>query len=369
MRERERERESKNQGVLVPLDTSWFDEEPERYLAQDDFIEFQKIAGVDFRGLLSEDKNVVGTTQKNLVDQSIILNEIQKSHFGYEFPFIIYTHSLNFFENVKNHNLDMDRIILGRDMGDSLRRRHISLSHAIIPSVIRELNNSFGRPVVAKNLGSGVGLDVINAASKQNGMVKEVLNYDTNQDAVSLGQLITTHLEDKGELDSGKVKFILQSLMKSKERVDLIIKIGVICGLQDNVALSLIKQDFNQLSEGGKLIISSSNECMKAEDPLGSFLIQHMGSRKDPFEGWGLNCRSKLAIITLLEDAGFKNIEIYSDTRYPGKEDLPDEIILGVDTLPAEAVGYNHPGIPLNLPPKHILDQETAYNWIAVAAK
>ena len=47
--------ESKKPSLTVPLDTAWFDREPERYLSREDFVGFQKIVGVDFRDLLSKD--------------------------------------------------------------------------------------------------------------------------------------------------------------------------------------------------------------------------------------------------------------------------------------------------------------------------
>ena len=47
----------------------------------------------------------------------------------------------------------------------------------------------------------------------------------------------------------------------------------------------LLAGDYSMLNEGGKLIVSSSNEEMRKTDPLGSFLIQHIGTREDPKKG------------------------------------------------------------------------------------
>jgi hypothetical protein len=43
---------------FIPLDTSWFDKEPEKYLSREDFREFQEISGVDFRRLLPRQLNM-----------------------------------------------------------------------------------------------------------------------------------------------------------------------------------------------------------------------------------------------------------------------------------------------------------------------
>ncbi|MDZ7700102.1 MAG: hypothetical protein U5R49_25305 [Deltaproteobacteria bacterium] len=180
---------------------------------------------------------------------------------------------------------------------------------------------------------------------------------------------MTRHLENAQLLEPDVVEFIPKSLTKSFEPADLIVKVGVICGLQDMVAQMLITGDYSMLNDGGKLVISSSNENMRDRDPLGSFLIQHIGTREDPKKGWGLNFRTKETLFDLLTNAGFSDIEIYDDANYPGKEDLPDDILYGVETLPSHAMGYEHDGKPLSLPPKDVLDQNIGYNWIAVATK
>ena len=368
-RERERERESKTPDIAVPLSTAWFDEEPERYLAREDFIRFQDISGVDFMDLLSDDRDKVMTAQTHLAQKSVLLNEIRKLHFGYGFPLLVYTHDMALGEAVVNHNQDIDETILARDMGDSLRRRHITLSHAAIPQAIDTLYERQGRPVVIKNLGSGVGLDCLNALIARPEKVDAVINYDTSGEALQLGEKISRHLEAEGKIRRGVVRYVRKSLTKSREPADLIVKIGVICGLRDFAASYLLAEACNTLNPGGMLIVSTSNENMEKTDPLGSFLIQHIGTRNDPFMGWGLNFRKKETLEKMLREAGYSEIAIYSDTEYPGRDALPEKILHGIDTLPAEAMGYEHSGKPLSLPPREVLDQRISYNWIAVAAK
>jgi hypothetical protein len=354
---------------FIPLDTSWFDREPERYLERDDFREFQEVSGIDLRQFVAKDRETIQKAQHALISQSVIANEIQSAYFGFGFPFMLYTHDLRFSSAVPHHNIEIDKIIVAFDMGDSLRRRHFSLSHAVIPHMVNDLYQSLGRPVVIKNLGAGTGLDTLNAARYSDGSIAQIINYDNNAQAVALGQRMTKHLEERGIIHPGIVQYIPKSLTKSTEPADLIIKIGVICGLQDFAAEFLLAQSFAQLSEGGKLIVSSSNVNMYCHEPLTSFLIQHVGAKDDPFAGWSLNCRTEEGLRGLLTRAGFKEIAIYSDTDYPGKDKLPEKKLYGVDTLPSEVMGYDHPGFPLRLPPKEVLDKGTAYNWIAVATK
>jgi hypothetical protein len=312
---------------------------------------------------------VVRAAQTSLIEKCVILNEIQKLHFGYGFPLFVYTHDFDLFEPVPEHMAELDEFILGINMGDSLRRRHMALSHAIIPRVITELYQELGRPLMVKNLGSGVGLDTLHAVVMTDGKVSKLFNYDTDADAIGLGQKTVEFLEKAGHISRGDVQYIRKSLTKSFEPADLIVKIGVICGLQDPIAQMLLTGDYNMLNEGGKLIVSASNEEMRSRDPLGSFLIQHIGTRGDPKKGWGLNFRKKETLHNLLTSAGFTDIQIYDDSNYPGKENLPDELLYGVETLPSHSMGHDHDGKPLSLPPKEELDRNIGYNWIAVATK
>ena len=352
----------------MPLSTAWFDEEPDRYLAREDFIHYQEVAGLNFRDLLSDETDKVKRAQAILCRKSVLFNETQKLHFGYGFPFIVYTHFLDFFKPVPEHEVELDKIILASDMGDSLRRRHIALSHAVIPRAIDTLYERQGRPVVIKNLGSGVGLDCLNALIARPEKVDAVINYDTSGEALQLGEKISRRLETEGKIRRGVVRYVRQSLTKSREPADLIVKIGVICGLRDFAASYLLAEASNTLNPGGMLIVSTSNEHMEKTDPLASFLIQHIGTRNDPFMGWGLNFRTREGFAKLLTDSGFPCFEIHSDTDYPGRELLPDEIKFGIDTLPTIVEGRPVNG-PLRLPPRDVLDRGIGYNWIAVAAK
>jgi hypothetical protein len=78
----------KMKGTLAPIDTSWFDKDPERYLVREDFLEFQEMAGVDFHDLLSHEIPVVERDQQKIISQSTIFSEIRNEHSGYSAPFL-----------------------------------------------------------------------------------------------------------------------------------------------------------------------------------------------------------------------------------------------------------------------------------------
>ncbi len=355
--------------VTVPLDTSWFDAAPEKYLTMPDFISFQETAGVDFRDLLSPDPNIVKSAQFKIVSQSVIMNEIQSLHFGFGFPLLVYTQNIMFFHTTDKHSQEIDDILFAFDMCDSLRRRHIALSHAILPQSVEEAFESRKLPVVVKNLGSGVGLDMINAAHYSDGRIGRVLNYDTNTMATGLGKTIVKNLEKEGRLAPGVFHFLEENLGNSNEPADVIIMVGIICGLKDSFAKRLIKKCHGQLNSGGKLVITSSNHRMRSSDPLANFLIQHIGTKDDPFNGWGLNFRKRETMHKLLSDAGFRDVQIHDDANYPGKEAISHNILYSVDNLPARVMGYPTLDRPLSLPDKETLERGYGYNWIAVATK
>ena len=360
---------SKTDGILVPNNTSWFDKNPDKYLERDDFKNFARVAKIELRDLFSDDLHKLKSAQDKVVQQSVIFNEIQKLHFGYGFPLFVYTSDFELFEKPLRHNEELDSITLEMPMCDSLRRRHVALSHAILPRVVDRLFEETGGPVIIKNLGSGVGLDSLHLLKHASGKVSSVLNYDTDPGAIALGTRITRYLESQKEIEKEVVEYIPKSLTQSFEPADLIVKVGVICGLQDAAAQNLLASDCALLKKGGKLVVTSSNMEMRQRDPIANFMIQHIGSREHPRKGWGLNFRTRETLRSTLERAGFSKVQIYDDSNYPGKEELSEEILYGCDTLPARALDRDTSGTPVSLPARDVLDKGIGYNWIAVATK
>jgi hypothetical protein len=355
--------------VLAPVDASWFKQNQEEYLSRQDFIKFQKLTGVDLLDLLSKDPEVVRKAQKKIVDQCVVLNEVQKFHAGYSFPFFVYTHNFEFADKISNHNLEVDKMVLSLDMCDSLRRRHIALSHVLLPNEIIKIAEMFNKPIIIKNYGSGVGIDIMRALLKIPINVEKVLNYEINKDSIKLGRDIVEYLEKQGFLEGGVIEYVRKNFMKSKRKAHMIVAIGIICGLTDYAAREVIIKAYDDLTENGKLIISSANHHMKSTCPLSNILIQHIGTRKDPLKGWGLNFRTKDILENLLSEAGFKEIQIYDDANYPGRETLPQNILHSVEELPAQAKRFKSNTQPISLPPKEIFDRGIGYNWLAIAKK
>ncbi|MFP3912183.1 MAG: hypothetical protein ACLFUT_08885 [Desulfobacteraceae bacterium] len=150
---------------------------------------------------------------------------------------------------------------------------------------------------------------------------------------------------------------------------DLFSMVGVICGLNDRAALTALKLAHRILGGGGgRIVVTSTNENMLDRDPLGSFIIQHIGSAHDPFHGWGLNCRSRETMYRLLEKAGFTQVQLFDDAAYPGRTTLLKKgLLTGVDPLPSKVMGHGSATVPLALPPPE--ERAIGFNHIAVAVK
>jgi hypothetical protein len=85
--------------------------------------------------------------------------------------------------------------------------------------------------------------------------------------------------------------------------------------------------------------------------------------------GWSQSWRRTLGRWCFELRAGVSDIQIYDDANYLGKDNLPNDVLYGIETLPSQALGHDHNGKPMSLPSTEVLDQNIGYNWIAVATK
>ncbi|OQY11024.1 MAG: hypothetical protein B6I30_07795 [Desulfobacteraceae bacterium 4572_187] len=178
-------------------------------------------------------------------------------------------------------------------------------------------------------------------------------------------------LKRNNQMNGMNVHFQNASYMESNEKADLIVKIGILCGLDNEFAVDTLKKDHQDLNPGGKIVASSSNIHMKTSDPLANFLLQNIGARRKdklfPFKGWPLNYREKSTMIHLFEAAGFQDIRISTEADPKWLNRLSSEELYNVDVLPALTRGINHDGNPQILLKGNLY--ETGYNWIVVASK
>ena len=367
--------------IHVTTDTTWFNEKKEKYLNSPNFKRFQKASGVNLEDLSSNNPNIKRKAQEELIKKSIILNAIRTKIGDYFCP-LVYTHEFGIVDPVPEHVLETDLMILEGDMCDSLRRRHNALSYAMLPEIISGLENELKRPLVIKNIGSGMGIDVLNALmelGKTNDIGKYIqknMNLDIDTGLLNFGIRITNYLEGRNMIPQGLTSYANKNLFFSREKADLAVFIGYICSTKDEFASRTLDFIRKTLNKGGQIVVSSSTYHMRNTDPLSSFLIQNLGLQEDkemgypddPLFGWPLNFRTKEQMKNVLKDAGYKDIKVYDDANFPGRDSIEYKMISEVDCLPSIALGLKEKEYkPLKLPSKDILNKKIGYNWIAVA--
>jgi SAM-dependent methyltransferase len=354
--------------LAKPYRSEWEREERESF-QRPEFVRFQTTAGIDFSDLLADDRETVVRAQRHLTDQSVLCHELRRDRTGYRLPLMACTHELNFGSPRISHNLDLDRLLLGEELIDSLRRRHIALYQALLPGQLQDLARQFKEPLTVLNLGSGGGLDTLHLLQDDPDRVARVINLDIDPEAVAWGRNLAGALERKRLIPRGRIEYDCRSLMKSRTRGHLVLLAGVICELSDAAARSVLRRIHALLPVGGRLLLSTFNDNLPERSPLGAFLLHHLGSNLDPADGWTGTGRSRKALRGLLTEAGFRELTIYDDRNYPGRASLPDEILWGVDTLATTAFDLDHPGRPLTRSLDEIGKPQPGCNWIAVAEK
>jgi hypothetical protein len=86
-------------------------------------------------------------------------------------------------------------------------------------------------------------------------------------------------------------------------------------------------------------------------------------------KAWSLSFRTKETMEKVVRATGFREVEIYDDSNYPGIEDLEPSVLYGVERLAAHAKGFSEHHEPLRLPAREKSEARIGYNWIAVATK
>lgn len=361
----------------VPVDNSWFQENREKYLNSQAFQEFQAISGVNLEDLTSDHPGVRQAAQTTLASRSVILNAIRNTIGDYFCP-LTYMHALDFAPSVPDHIEEIDRSILAFDMSDSLRRRHFAISCSILPETIKQLRYLLGLPLTIKNLGAGLGIDVLNAvrtlAQEHHGVeyVAHVLNYDIDRELLNRAHRVADYALRTNLCGSSvRFKFETKNLFMDRQKADLVVLAGIICGLTDDFATDLLRHLSRTMTPRGALIVTSSNYHMRCTDPLASLLIQNIGLHGyDPLWGWPLNFRTREQLEAVLDRAGFASWQIYDDANFPGRETIDDKMYGAIDSYAAIALGLRDQDYqPLRLPPRQTLEKKTGYNWIAVAWK
>lgn len=285
---------------LVPLDIEWFTGSIDGFLERDEFMEFSKIIGFNYADVLDPSKRE--SIADKICNHSSIFYEIRRAKGGAFFPEKVYRKNVNFFNMAPSQIPEADELILFRPMCYSLNLRFQSLRYSILPYIFdTRFNKKDG--IIVGNLGSGLGRDLHEPVKCYDGLIRRVINIDTDKDAIAIGQ------QEVPNSIADKVAYYNGSLLDDNPEGDLYdfcLLIGVICPLTDKSAELLLSRIYQQMAKEGQIAVSSSSYKMRQDDPLCSINIQLTAH-------WALNCRTKDALYNILKNSGFSNIEILSE--------------------------------------------------------
>ena len=250
------------------------------------------------QGLDWENWNDPAVKQKNVEimrKRSSLHLEIGARKGGWIFPEKIYLDNPAYMSRAPEHIDAIDRLILEQPMCHSLRVRFDDLTQSLIPKYIEEGLSKKDSLRVA-SFGAGTGRDIMTVMTRYHQITADL--YDIDESALSVGRDIarTMGMEDR-------VNFYPQDLTKIQQReYDLGLLIGIICPLEDKTARIVLKAVKRNLSDTAPLIVSSSSDKMRYEDPLSRFLIEYSAD-------WFLEFRDAARMEEVIRSADLAVIE------------------------------------------------------------
>jgi 2-polyprenyl-3-methyl-5-hydroxy-6-metoxy-1,4-benzoquinol methylase len=174
--------------------------------------------------------------------------------------------------------------------------------HELIETQLQKIKK---RKVLIANLGGGLGRDVCNILSKyyQDNENIETVVVDKDKVALKRGKRIA---EAGGVKD--KIEFIENSFMRYKpsKKFDIIILVGVLCGLPQDVCVRILKNTRKMLNNGGYIMTSNASIKMLEEDPFTYFIMEKI-------TGWKIVFKTEEDLKEIIKKAGFKWQKSFTD--------------------------------------------------------
>ena len=168
---------------------------------------------------------------------------------------------------------DIDKYFFASKGGKAIHSRLIRVEDNLHSLIEKHLKKG---KVLIGNLGGGPGRDVIDVFSKfyrNNDNVASV-NIDRDKNALNRGK----RMADIGEV-LNKIEFVESSFSKykNKEKFDIIILVGVLCGLPIEKCTLLMREIKPLLAKGGSIMVSNVAPKMLNEDPFTYFIERDNG--------------------------------------------------------------------------------------------
>lgn len=171
--------------------------------------------------------------------------------------------------------------------------------------LIETIQKTKKKKILIANLGGGPNRDICNVLSKyyQNNDNIEVISIDKDKMAIKRGQRIAK----VGKVDD-KIEFIENSFMRyrPKKKFDLVVLVGVLCGLPSDICIKILKNTQKIINKGGYIITSNASPKMLEDDPFTYFIM-------DKITGWKLIFKPEKILQEILKKSGFKWQKSFTD--------------------------------------------------------
>jgi len=188
----------------------------------------------------------------------------------------------------------LDNYFLQSKAGRAVKARLLAIEKEL-PKII-DTYRSKG-DVLIGNLGSGPGRDVINVFSThyQNVSNIKAINIDKDINALKRGKIMAT----KQKVDH-LVKFVQESFLNynSPQKFDILLLIGILCPLDTETCINILKTIKKNLKEDGCLIASNAAPKMQKDDPF-TYHIMEWGPN------WKMVFKNEEELRQIYEKAGY----------------------------------------------------------------
>jgi len=164
----------------------------------------------------------------------------------------------------------IDQYFLRSKAGRSIKARLKAIEEEL-HKIIEEYRQK--RAVLIGNLGSGPGRDVINvfASHYRNTLDVRAVHIDKDRFAIERGKRIATIKKVNHLID-----FIEGSFLKYKpvKKFDIILLSGILCPLEFEICIAILKKIKQSLKNDGSLIAGNVSKKMLKEDPFTCHLMK-----------------------------------------------------------------------------------------------
>lgn len=205
-----------------------------------------------------------------------------------------------------NHSF-IDEYILSCKTGKAVKARLLAVKREL-PEIIKEYSKK--GDVLIGNFGSGPGRDII-----------DILYNLRNVDGIDISKIKAVHIDkDDVALKRGKIMaknkgvdhlidFVQTNFFKyeTDKKFDIVLLIGVLCPLDPEICVSILKTIKGCLKKDGCIIASNATKRMQKEDPFACFIM-------DWTADWNLVFKDEKELRQIFEKAGYSWKKSFEDS-------------------------------------------------------